>query len=67
MKENYHGPSYSCIVRFEEHLSLRSLSARTREEYLRYVRKVAGHSRKDPSVLEESEARAERASHKLDR
>jgi hypothetical protein len=67
MKENYHGPSYSCIVRFEEHLSLRSLSARTREEYLRYVRKVAGHSGKDPSVLEEPEARAERASHKLDR
>ena len=58
MKENHHVPSYSSIVRFEEHLSLRSLSARTREEYVRYVRKLAGHSGKDPSVLEEPEARA---------
>ena len=58
MKENHHVPSYSSIVRFEEHLSLRSLSARTREEYVRYVRKLASHSGKDPSVLEEPEARA---------
>jgi hypothetical protein len=37
---------------------LRSLSGRTREEYVRYVRKLASHSGKDPSVLEEAEARA---------
>jgi len=41
MKENHHVPSYSSIIHFEEHLSLRSLSARTREEYVRYVRKLA--------------------------
>jgi site-specific recombinase XerD len=58
MKENRHVPSYSSIVRFEEHLTLRSLSARTREEYLRYVRKLASHRGKAPFVLEEAEARA---------
>jgi integrase len=58
MKENRHVPSYSSIVRFEEHLTLRSLSGRTREEYVRYVRKLASHSGKDPSVLEEAEGRA---------
>ena len=58
MKENHEVPSYSSIVRFEERLSLRSLSARTREEYLRYVRKLAGHSAKDRCVLQEVEARA---------
>jgi len=51
-------PSYPSIARLEEHLSLKSLSARTREEYPRYIRKLAERFGKDPALLEEQDARA---------
>ena len=43
---------------FNSLLALGLSRARKLEEYVRYVRKLAGHSGKDPSVLEEPEARA---------
>jgi len=51
-------PTYPSIEQLAEHLSLRSLSSRTHEEYVRYIRKLAGHCAKDPATLEEHEARA---------
>jgi site-specific recombinase XerD len=51
-------PAYPSITQLQEHLSLRSLSARTREEYARYIRKLAEHCGKDPVLLEEQEIRA---------
>ena len=50
-------PSHPSLTLLAEHLSLRSLSVRTRGEYLRYVRKLAGRCAKDPALLEEHEAR----------
>ena len=59
MKENHHVPTYSSIVRFEEHLSLRSLSARKRANSMSAMfASLPAYSGKDPSVLEEPEARA---------
>ncbi len=51
-------PTYPSIKQLAEHLSLRSLSSRTRGEYLRYIRKLAAHCGKDPATLQEEEARA---------
>lgn len=50
--------SYPSLDLLVEHLCLRSLSQRTRGEYLRYMRKLAAHCGKDPALLEEHEARA---------
>ena len=49
--------TYPSLEEFAGHLSLRSQSARTRGEYLRYVRKLAGHCGKDPALLAEPEVR----------
>lgn len=46
------------LQRYDEHLSLRSVSTRTREEYGRYLRKLAEHTGRDPATLGEDEARA---------
>ena len=46
------------LKQFDEHLSLRSVSVRTREEYGRFLRKLAEHAGRDPATLEEHEARA---------
>jgi integrase/recombinase XerD len=51
-------PAYPSLELLSQHLSLRSLSNRTRGEYLRYIRKLAGYCGKDPASLEEHEARA---------
>ena len=51
-------PTYPAIAKLAEHLSLRSLSSRTRGEYLRYIGKLADHCGKDPATLQEHEARA---------
>jgi integrase/recombinase XerD len=51
-------PTYPSIEQLAEHLSLRSLSSRTHAEYLRYIRKLAGHCGKDPATLQEHEGRA---------
>ena len=51
-------PDYRSLVQLQEHLSLRSLSERTRGEYLRYLRALARHTGRDPAALEEQEARA---------
>jgi hypothetical protein len=58
MKENRIVASYPPIARLEEHLSLKSLSARTREECPRYIRKLTERFGKDPALLEEQDARA---------
>lgn len=50
-------PEYASLKLMAEHLSLRSLSARTRGEYLRYLRKLAEHGGKDPALLDEAAAR----------
>lgn len=57
MKDTRHIPSYPSITRLQEALTLRSLSARTRAEYVRYVRKLAAHFDTDPEALEEARAR----------
>jgi site-specific recombinase XerD len=46
------------LQRYDEHLSLRSVSARTRGEYGRYLRKLAAHCGRDPATLEEAAARS---------
>jgi len=46
------------LKQYDEHLALRSVSARTREEYGRYLRKLALHTGRDPATLTEAEARA---------
>jgi len=46
------------LERYDQHLALRSVSARTRGEYGRYLRKLADHCGRDPATLAESEARA---------
>ena len=46
------------LQQYDEHLCLRSVSTRTRTEYGRYLRKLAGHAGRDPATLEEHEARA---------
>jgi site-specific recombinase XerD len=58
MKTSSHpAPSYPSLTQLQEHLSLRSLSARTREEYVRYVRKLAVQCGQDPAGLDEAQAR----------
>lgn len=46
------------LQRYDEHLVLRSVSRRTREEYGRFLRKLAEHTGRDPALIEEPEARA---------
>ena len=58
MKTSTLVPDYRSLVQLQEHLSLRSLSARTRGEYLRYLRALARHAGRDPATLAEHEARA---------
>ena len=49
---------YASLVRFAELLKLRSMAFTTRSEYLRYVRKLAEHVKRDPAELNEAEVRA---------
>jgi len=51
-------PDYDCLRRYEEHLRLRGKAGRTREEYLRYARKLAQLGRCDPATLTEARIRA---------
>lgn len=46
------------LLRFAETLKLRSLAATTREEYMRYVRKLAARVKRDPAELDEAQLRA---------
>ena len=46
------------LQQYDEHLTLQSVSQRTREEYGRYLRKLAQHTGRDPAGLEEHEGRA---------
>jgi site-specific recombinase XerD len=46
------------LVRFADLLKLRSLAESTRQEYLRYVRKLAARVGRDPADLEEAQVRA---------
>jgi hypothetical protein len=43
-------PDYPSQVRFAELLTLRTLAASTREEYQRYVRKLAARAGRDPGL-----------------
>jgi len=49
---------YPSLTRFAELLKLRSMAFSTQSEYLRYVRKLAGHVKRDPASLDESQLRA---------
>lgn len=51
-------PQYESLQRLAEALSLRSLARSTRDEYLRYVRKLATRSGVDPATLDEAAVRA---------
>jgi integrase/recombinase XerD len=46
------------VGRFTDTLKLRSLSANTQSEYLRYVRKLASRTQRDPATLTEEELRS---------
>lgn len=46
------------LMRFAELLKLRSLAFTTQSEYLRYVRKLASRTKRDPATLTEEEVRA---------
>lgn len=50
-------PDYDSLRRYDEHLRLRGKAGRTREEYLRYARKVAELARVDPATLGEERIR----------
>jgi integrase/recombinase XerD len=49
---------YDSLRRLDEALTLRSLAASTREEYHRYVRKLAERAKGDPAGLDEPAVRA---------
>jgi integrase/recombinase XerD len=53
-----HVPDCESLVRFQETMRLRSLADATREEYLRFVRKLAARHGGDPSGLDEAAVRA---------
>jgi integrase/recombinase XerD len=53
-----HGFGHPSLQRFDQHLALRSVSRRTREEYGRYLRKLSEHLGCDPAGLEEEQARS---------
>lgn len=53
-----HAPDCESLVRFQETMRLRSLADATREEYLRFVRKLAARHGGDPSTLDEAAVRA---------
>lgn len=50
-------PDHESLVRFAELLKLRTLAQSTQEEYLRYVRKLAGRVQRDPAELDEAQVR----------
>jgi integrase/recombinase XerD len=50
--------AHPSLQQYDEHLALRSVSRRTREEYGRYLRVFAAHTGRDPATLEEPDARA---------
>jgi integrase/recombinase XerD len=58
MKTTQRIPTYPSIAKLSEDLCLRSLSSRTRGEYVRYIGKLALHCGKDPALLQEHEGRA---------
>ena len=53
-----HAPDAESVVRFAETMKLRSLADATRDEYLRFVRKLAARHGGDPAGLDESQVRA---------
>ncbi|MBI2511208.1 MAG: site-specific integrase [Opitutae bacterium] len=53
-----HAPDCESLVRFAETMRLRSLADATRDEYLRFVRKLATRHGGDPATLDESQVRA---------
>ena len=52
--------AFACpsLQQYDEHLALRSVSQRTREEYGRYLRVFCVQTGRDPAGLEEPDARA---------
>ena len=57
VKKN-HAPDAESVVRFAETMRLRSLAQATRDEYLRFVRKLASRHGSDPAALDEAQVRA---------
>lgn len=57
-RRKIHAPDCESVQRFAETMRLRSLAQATRDEYLRFVRKLAAQCGGDPAVLQESQVRA---------
>jgi len=53
-----HAPDAESVVRFAETMRLRSLAQATRDEYLRFVRKLTARHGGDPALLDEAAVRA---------
>lgn len=51
-------PPYPCLARLEEHLLLTSRAKATRDEYMRYARRIALWAGRDPEALTEEDLRA---------
>ena len=51
-------PDYPCIIRLDEDLALTGRAKSTIAEYLRYARRLAAWSGRDPAVLAEEDVRA---------
>ena len=51
-------PAYPCITRLDEDLALTGRARSTAQEYLRYARRIAAWSGRDPAELEENDVRA---------
>ena len=49
---------HDSLRRLDEALTLRSLAAATRDEYHRYLRKLAERTKCDPATLDETQVRA---------
>jgi integrase/recombinase XerD len=51
-------PDHDSVARFVELLTLRSLAPSTQSEYVRYIRKLAARTQRDPAQLDEAQVRA---------
>lgn len=51
-------PAYACLIRLDEDLALTGRAKSTIEEYIRYARRLASWSGRDPAELAEDDVRA---------
>ena len=50
-------PNYPSIAQFQQHVELRDYRQPTKDEYVRYIRKLAEHFQRDPATLSENHIR----------